>query len=458
MKWVTLILLFFTSCTVGSKYQSPVPDAPLEWKNKTATVSDACYTDYWWEVFDDPLLNSLEQEALAKNDDLKIAFNRVKEARFIMKAAKADLYPHFYLNPVYNNEGVLYESYSDGVIVRSHQLTYLLPLDLSYEVDLWGKIRSRYHAAKENWEGQIEAYRSVMLILTADLATIYFQLRTMDAQIDLLVATYQNLEKAYEISQSRYKAKLINYYDVTRAGLEVSNAVAQYQEIVRIRAELENRLAILTGNVASEFSFAHHPLQGLPPEIPIGIPSEVLQRRPDIVEAERLMATEHSLTNAAFAAFFPSLSLTGSEGSSSMHLRYFLRNKGRLWAFGAKASQMIFDGGQLAADVGIQEARFNEASDAYKQSVLVAFAEVEDALSNLDNYAKEYGDLSNSVEWAKTTHRIADNRYKSGLNSYLDVVISERDELASQITLNNMQGLRFVSTIQLIKVIGGGWE
>lgn len=457
--WICIsILLLQTGCRLGSKYTPPVIDSPEEWKNRTADSADACYADYWWEVFDDPLLNSLEQEALSQNYDLKLAFNRIQEARGLMNAAKSDLFPKLFLNPDYRNKGVLYESYSDGTIVRSHQVLYLLPFDLSYEVDLWGKIRSRYEAARENLEGQIEAYHSTMLILTADLASVYYQLRTMDAQIDLLGSTIENRQKGLKINQSRYKSKIIDYSAVTRAGQEVSNVTAQYREILRLRAVLENRLAVLTGSPSSEFCFEHYPLQGFPPKIPVGIPSEVLIRRPDIAEAERLMATEHSLANAAYASFFPSLSLTGGGGSSSPHLRYFLKSKGRLWSFGANASQMLFDGGKLSADLAIQESRFREAGDDYQQKVLVALEEVEDALSNLESYADEYEDISDSVEWAKKTYRIANSRYDKGVASYLEVVISEQEELANEIMQNNLQGLRFVSTIQLIKAIGGGWE
>jgi len=451
-------LSFNTGCMVGSKYNPPAIDAPQDWKNNSSADSNTSYRDYWWEVFDDPLLNELEQEVLQKNYDLRIAFSRVQEARALMKAAKAELYPQLYLNPSYSNEGVLYESYSDGVIVRAHEMLFLWPFNLSYEADLWGKIRSRYLATRENWEGQIDAYNWIMLILTADLATVYYQLRTMDAQIDLLEATIQSREKAFKINKSRYNSKIIDYSDVTLAGLELNKALAEHRELIRARAELENRLAVLTGAPSPEFSFDHYPLQGEPPEIPVGMPSEVLLRRPDIAEAERLMATEHSLVNSAYASFFPSLSLTAGFGSSSPHLKYFLKNRGRLWSFGANASQMIFDAGRLSADLAIQESRFQEAGSEYQQKVLVCLEEVEDALSNLENYAKEYKDVSNAVEWAEKAYRIAYNRYSNGVNSYLNVVFTEIEELRAQVAQNNLQGLRFVSTIQLIKVIGGGWD
>jgi len=454
------LLLGGAGCQIGSKYVPPPLDAPPTWKNNRTNTAcaDLCYTDYWWQVFNEPLLDSLEQEALSKNYDLQIAFERVQEARSSMLAAKADLYPQLYLKPLYNNQGVLYESYSDGVIVRAHEMLYLLPFTLSYEADLWGKIRSRYQAARENWEGEQEAYRSMLLILTADLATAYFQIRTLDAQIDLLKDTIDNRERSVKITRSRYKSKLIDFADVTHAELEVSTAQATLQEMIRLRSEIENRLAVLTGGQASEFCFAHNPLQGVPPEIPVGVPSEVLLRRPDIAEAERQMAAEHSLVNSAYASFFPSLSLTAVAGSSSPHLRYFLKHKGRWWGYGARSSQMIYDGGRLSADLSIQETRFREASAAYQQKVLLALQEVEDALSNLENYAQEYNELSGAVSWAQKSTRIANNRYKNGITSYLDVVISEDQQLANQILQNNLQGLRFAATIQLIKVIGGSWD
>jgi multidrug efflux system outer membrane protein len=375
-----------------------------------------------------------------------------------MDAAKAELYPQLYLNPGYSNKEVLYESYASTTIKRAHEVLYLLPFQLSYEADLWGKIRGRYEAARDNWEGQFEAYQFTMLILTADLATVYYQLRTLDSQIDLLDAVIKVREKGLHINQSRYHSKIIDYHGVTRAALEVTNAAAERRELIRIRAELENRLAVLVGMPSSEFSFAHYPLEGNPPEIPVGLPSEVLLRRPDIAEAERLIATEHHLANSAYAAFFPSLSLTAEAGYSSPHLRYFLKNHSRLWGFGAYASQMIYDAGRLEADLEIQESRFREASAQYQQKVLQTFAEVEDALSNIENYAKEFDDVSESVNWAKKTYRIANNRYIHGVTSYLDVVISEREELTNQIIQKYLQGRRFISTVDLIKVIGGGWE
>lgn len=452
------LLMLTGGCSVGPKYTPPCVDVPQTWKSRQNESGSFVYKDYWWEIFNDERLDALEKQSLENNYDLSIALNRILEAKALMNVAKADLYPHLYLNPFYNNEGVLYESYSDGTVVRSHQVLYKLPLDLSYEVDLWGKIRDQYQSARYHWEAEIEAYNSVYLRLTTDLATVYYQLRTLDAQIDLLQATIKTREKAFEINQSRYKFQIIDYSDVSRAGLELSNTFPIYHEAVRQRAALENRLAVLIGVLSSEFCFEHHPLEGVPPRIPAGIPSEVLMRRPDIAEAERTIASEQALVKSAYASFFPSLELTAGLGFQSPHLKYFLKNFGRLWDFGANSSQVVFDAGKLSANLAKQEARFQEATDSYKQKVLICFQEVEDALSNLENDERKFDDFQTSVEWSQKTNQILNAKYRQGLIFYLDVVISERDILSNEISLNDLKGLRFVSTISLIKALGGGWN
>lgn len=452
-----LLIAALAGCTVGPKYVPPEIDVPPNWKNEES--SDLFYyDDYWWEIFNDPALDWLEEEALQKNYDLEIAYNRILESRSLMEGAESNLYPHLYLNPYYSNQGVLYESYSDGVIVRAHEMLYLLPLNLSYEVDLWGKIKSLYKSARANYESRIEAYRSTMLILTADLGMAYFQIRATDARLSILEATIKNRQHALKINQSRYDFKYIDYSDVTRAALEVERAQADYTEAVRIRNVLENRVAVLTGNTPSTFSVPVNPLYEIPPEIPAGIPSEVLKRRPDIAEAERIAASSHDLINVAYAKFFPSLSLTGVLGYSSPHIRFFLQNFSRWWGYSAGSSQMVYDGGLLSAELAFSYAHFSKASAEYREKVLLCFEEVENALSDVKRHAEEFETISKAVYWAQKTLKIAQNRYNKGVNSYLDVVISERDELYNELTQNNLLGLRFIDTIQLIKVLGGGWK
>lgn len=451
-------MLFLSGCTVGPTYVPPCVDTPSDWKAPQGAQSECVYKDYWWEVFEDETLNTLEKEALTNNYNLQIAFSQVQKSQALMQGAEAKLFPKLTLDPAYNNEGTLYESYSTRTVVRAHEQLFALPLNLNYEVDLWGKIRSRYDAAKYHWEGENEAYYAVMLSLTADLATVYFQIRTLDKQIDILQSTLVSREKALKINRSRYNAEVNNYSDVTRAGAEASMTAARYQEALRHRAVLENKLAVLIGESPSEFQLPHNPLQGLPPPIPAGIPSDVLKRRPDIAEAEREVASTNASVRVAYASFFPSLSLTGALGYSSPHFRYFLKNFSRLWSYGATSDQVIFDGGALYADLAYQRARFDEADSAYQQQVLMAFEQVEDALSNISRYEKAFSDMNEGVEWSSKTYRIANSRYSKGMTFYLDVVNSEQIYLNDQLALNDLQGLRFAATVQLIKALGGGWD
>lgn len=227
---------------------------------------------------------------------------------------------------------------------------------------------------------------------------------------------------------------------------------------MRLREIEENRIAVLVGLPASEFTLEHSPLIGGPPSIPAGIPSDILMQRPDIAQAERKMASEQAQVRVAYASFFPAFSITGALGFSSPDLDFFLKWKSRLWSAGTQAVQTVFDGGQKGSDLDLAWASFRESSRDYQQQVLVAFQEVEDALVSIEWLFKEAEKLALSVESAKTTYQIASDRYYHGVTFYLDVVDSERDELNTRRTLIDLQGLRYSATIQLIKALGGSWS
>ncbi|CCB85035.1 efflux transporter outer membrane subunit [Parachlamydia acanthamoebae] len=455
-----LFALFLTSgCMVGPDYRPPCIDAPAAWKGPNEGPDFCEEVENWWEIFDDQRLNNLEALAVSNNRNLFAAFERVQEARYRAGVVAADLYPQFTLDPLYSNQEVLLKTLgAPSTFLRVHELLYNLPLNLSYQMDLWGRLTDQYYAAKYTWEAQIEDYRLVLLNLTTDLATAYYQLRAADSQIDLLIATLKTRNKAFDINKSRYEAKIVNYSDVSRAGLEVQNALTQYEEMVRQRNVLENRIAVLLGVQPSEFFLEHMPLTTLPPRIPAGIPSEVLLQRPDIAEIERNMASAHALVKAAYASFFPSLELTGLVGYSSPALKYFLKHKSFWWMYGASMDQTVFDGFRKTDNLCLQWSTFKEIGYQYQQQVFVAFQEVENALSDIQQYAEEYESSKKAVEWAKTTTKIARDRYFQGVTFYLDVMDSERDELSAEIIQNNLQGLRFVSTIQLINALGGSWN
>jgi multidrug efflux system outer membrane protein len=469
---ISVVLL--TSCSVGPSYDPPCIEIPSEWKNEI-TCGDCddnqelVYLDFWWQVFDDDKLDELESLAIENNRDLYVAYERIQEYRALMGVAASAFYPQINLNPQYTNTGELVKNYinpnntalnalsSGNNVFRAHELLYFLPANLSYEVDLWGKIRDQYHFAEYNWLAQKKNYEVVMLSLTSSLATAYYQLRAIDAQIDLLLEVIKTREKAYEINKSRYEEQITFYADVTLAAEEINSVVIQYEEVLRQRDLIEDQIAVLIGVPASEFCLAHMPLTDLPPCIPGGIPSEVLLRRPDIAEAEYITRADHALVKAAYAQFFPSLTLTSTGGFESPIFKDFLRWLSRYWSFGAQANQLIFDGFKTPYYLDAQIARFKEAGGEYQQQVLIAFQEVEDALADLDSYSKQYEASVATEEWAQKTYQLYSDRYTLGVIYYIDVANTERDLLNYQIDVNTLRGLRYVSTIQFIKALGGGW-
>jgi multidrug efflux system outer membrane protein len=459
---------------VGPRYQPPCAEVPSSWKNQQEEEceyeanrqGELFYLENWWEAFEDSKLSELENWAIENNRDLFVACERIQEARALMGIAASDFYPQITLNPLYTNTGELIKNYVSGAaaslipgprVFRAHELFYSLPFNMNYEVDLWGKILDQYQSAKYEWLSQKKNYEAVMLSLTASLATAYYQLRAADSQIDLLLAALGTRQKAFEINKDRYEGKITFYADVTLAGEEIDTVIVQYDEILRQRKTFENQIAVLLGVPASEFCLPHSPLVGLPPCIPAGIPSEILLRRPDIAAAELEVKSRHALLKRAYTQFFPSLSLTAVGGSESPEFKEFLTKKSRYWMLGASIDQLIFDGGAAIYNVKREKAILEEASGTYQKQVLIAFQEVEDALSNIASYAKQYEAQLAATNWAQKTWQLYLDRYNLGLTYYINVVDTERDLLNFQINLNAIAGFRFVSTIQLIQALGGGW-
>lgn len=469
---ISLIFLFLClGCRVGPDYNKPATEVPDEWKTSQKTPVITPCVDYWWEVFDDDTLNRLELQAIENNPNLEEALYSVFEARAIALVQEAALFPQFNIDPSYSNQDTLFlfplpSNLSTAIpglptgptVFRFHQQQYVLPFDMSYEIDLWGKLRSQYESATMNAEAQEEAYNTTLLTLTADLATDYFQLRSLDAQIELYKKTIESLNTEYNLTNARFNKGIVTYLDVANALTQLRNAQSTYEDLIRQRALQENAIAVLIGTLPSDFSLGPMPLKGTPPAIPAGVPSAIIIKRPDIAEAERDMASQHALINAAYANFLPSLTLTGILGFSSPDIKDFLRWKSRYWLMGANSSQMVFDGGRDEANLAATWAQFMETSSAYQQVVLNAFQEVEDALSNLETQAKQAEYLKESSKAADKGYSLSLDRYNRGIVTYLEVMVNLRTALSTDQSYIIVQGQRFVSTIQLIKALGGSWE
>lgn len=472
-----MLLMALAGCRLGPRYELPCIPTPEAWKASHIVCGSTPPIQEWWEIFEDDILNTLEEQAILSSPTLNAALERVTQARAAAGVRNADLYPQITLDPRYSNKETAYHIHLPrnlrnritpllpiGQNFRIHQIEYSLPLDLSYQIDLWGKLRGQYESAFFNAEAQEAAFYTVMLTLTTDLASAYFQMRTLDAQIKLYRETLEARRNSLALNESRYKKGLANYIDVTNASVQLTNVEADYYEAIRQRVIQENTIALLMGTSPSELCLAPSPLDLFPPQIPAGIPSDVLLQRPDIAEAERTMAAQHALIGVAYASFFPSLTLSstlglsaGSFKISSRALNELITWQSRLWAIAANVTQSILDGGRNCANLAGAKSAFRESVSDYQQQVLTAFNEVEDALNNLEWQEKEGTSLHESVQMAKKTTLLSRNRYKNGVTNYLEVVVNQTSELDAERRWIGLLGARYQSTVQLIKALGGTW-
>ncbi len=456
-------------CTLQPPYEPPAVLTPAEWKNKTeeqTNTPSACTS--WWEVFEDPILNDLEEQALENNYDLQVAIERVAQATDYANIVRSRLYPQINLLPAYENKEVLTKIFGkppptkcppvkSKSIVREHQMLYFLPFCLSYEIDFWGRLRGEYKAALFEAYAQEKNLETVLLILTTDLAAAYYQLRTQDSLIDLYERTITTREKALAINQTRYEEKIINFTPVALSELDLSNVITQYYDAERQRALYENQIAVLIGIPASLFKIERGSLPATPPQIPASLPSEILLQRPDLAAQEQTMASIHQQIGVAYASLFPTVDIFAGIGFSSPKSKDFLEPKSLYWSFGTAISQYIFDAGARYYNIDMTWSEYRESVDIYQQRVLIAFQEVEDALVNLNLLVKEENSAQNSVQAANKAWIISIDRYLLGVDSYLLVADNERQLLDNQRIFQNLLGLRFFNTVQLIKALGGTW-
>lgn len=456
--------VYLSSCHLGPRYEPPSTAVPESWK--TDDASAAAFAENWWDIFEDEELSSLEKEAIEKNPDLYIALEKVAEARAIAGVAKSTLYPQVYLTPAFNNVNELIELYGvpQGLfpglktITRVQEQMYQLPVAMNYEVDLWGKYRGTYNAASIYAQAQDEAVRVTLLTLSTEVASHYFNLRSLDTQLDLLQSIESLRKEILDLTRSRYDAGLVSYLSYLEAEKQLSDTEAEYAETLRQRNLFENAIAALLGTLASEFHLPPRPLLAEPPEIPSGLPSELLMRRPDLAEAERKMASLHEFIGVAYSTYFPGISLTSALGYASPDLSNFLTWTGRLWQIGVDIAQVIFNGGRNRSYVDAAFARFKEAKGAYERAVFTAFQEVEDALSNVKQYRSQWGSLQNSYASSFDFFKLSEARYRKGIVNYLQTLEAKRSEIDAKRLSMNALGRRYQASIQLVKALGGGWE
>jgi len=468
---VALVLLLTVSSatagllTVGPDYKQPTNSVPANYKAvelgawKEGRPIDNVPKGSWWEIFGDADLNELESQALKANQELKAAFARVDQARATARVARSELLPTVNFEPSLVRRRISpNEQPSFGSLTAD---TISVPLDLSYEVDLWGRVRRGFQSARADAQASLAAFYNVLLTLQADVAQNYFALRALDAEIATVAGTVDLRKEQVRLVRSRFEGGIGSELDMARAETELATTEAEAASLAQRRAELENAIAILTGANPASFRL---PASGAnawnpqPPVIPAGLPADLLERRPDVAEAERQLAAANANIGVAKAAFFPVLTLTGSGGYTSADFDTLFKWDSRSWSIGPSLSLPIFAGGRNRANYKRSQAAFDEAVAHYRQQVLVAFGEVEDNLSGIRHLIDQAAAQQRAVASARRAADLATDRYRSGIVSYIEVVDASRDALQAERANAQLAGQRLVAAVQLIKALGGGWS
>jgi multidrug efflux system outer membrane protein len=465
---VLVMALMMSGCLVGPNYQRPeattIPPAYTgvsdEWK--VAVPQAHLPKGDWWEIFGDTELNRLETEATEANQDLKAAFARFNQARAVADVARSGLFPRlsasFY--PVEQHDS---ENRPVGGKPGKTYDTFTLPFDLSYEFDLWGRVRRTVESATAQVQAVADDVESVRLAIQADVAVNYYTIRALDADKALLLSSIDVYRKSLELVRNRRAGGMVSDLDVAQAETILKTAEAQLPDNALQRARLEHALAILTGKNASLFRLAERPLDLEPFVVPSGLPSELLERRPDIAAAERRMAAANANIGVATAAFFPTLKLGvqagfwGGDLSASGNMSTLLSWPSRFWAVGPSLTLPLFQGGQLTANLRQAKAAFEETVARYRQTVLTAFADVENNLAAEHLLARQYAEVMASLKSARRQLEIANNRYGAGLVTYLEVATAQNTTLGIERSAMRLRGQQLAAAVALVKSLGGGW-
>jgi NodT family efflux transporter outer membrane factor (OMF) lipoprotein len=409
-------------------------------------------------LFADRQLDALEPQIQVSNQNLKIAAAEYQQARALVQYYRSGLFPTLSVGPSATR---VHTSQDRPPLPGLQGLTYTdiqVQGDLSYQVDAWGRVRRTVESASESAQASAADLAAVNLALQSELATDYFELRSADAQRQLLQSTVADYKKTLQLTENLHTGGLASDLDVQQARAQLNAAEAQEIDIGVARAQYEHATAVLVGKPPSVFSIPVTPLSGLPPQIPVGLPSQLLQSRPDIAAAERRVAAANAQMGVARAAYFPQLLLTASGGVESGGISTLFQGPAAAWAFGGGALETVFDGGQRHAVSAEAQAGFNQTVASYRQTVLTAFQDVEDNLAAVRILEQESTRENVAVQAAQRSVVLSVNEYKGGLVDYLQVLTAQTVSLSDQLTAVDIQGRRTVATVQLIEALGGGWN
>ncbi|MBX3737791.1 MAG: efflux transporter outer membrane subunit [Candidatus Didemnitutus sp.] len=441
---------------IGPDYQRPDVAAPLAWKT-AATPADALPRDDWWTLFGDPSLNDLEARALAANQNLAAAAARVEQARAAAGLARSSYFPSIGLRPSLDRSRT--SETTDNRFPVAESTTYRGALDATWELDLFGRVRRLHESARADASASAADFENVRLALTAEVAANYFSLRGLDRELALVTDGVALRRKALELVASRRAGGAATDFDVARAETELASTEAENLALTNRRAALQNALAVLLGAPAPDFQLSalDSPLS-VPPSVPAGLPSDLLERRPDIAAAEATLAAANARIGVAKAAFFPAISLTGSFGYASGDVDRLFNADSKLWSVGPSLYLPIFQGGRNRANLARSRAAYEESVALFRQRVLVAFRETQDTLTATQLLADQAAAQERAVAAARRARELAQTRYDAGYVAYFEVLDAQRTLLAAERAATQLHAQRLLNSVGLIKALGGGWS
>jgi NodT family efflux transporter outer membrane factor (OMF) lipoprotein len=468
---LVLLVIALAGCTVGPKYVRPSAPTPATYKEQVPTSSqgadqwqlaspaDQVTRGNWWEIFGDPELNKLEEQIATSNQTLKVSEARFRQARAAIRFNRASQFPTISTAPsaayVKNTD---YAPGFPGKFAEATKGEFVLPFDLSYELDLWGRVRRSVAAAREEAQATAGDYATAKLSLEAELALDYFELRSADAQKQLLDDTVKAYTDNVQLTTNRFKGGVAPRADVAQAQTQLDTTRVQDTDVTVQRAQFEHAIATLIGKPPAEFSLAAAPLNTQPPSIPTGLPSDLLQRRPDIAAAERRMAEANQQIGIARAAYFPTVTLDGTAGFAGTQGSNWFGWPAAFWALGPGLAETLVDAGRRRANSESARAGYDAAVATYRQTSLTAFEEVEDNLAALRILENEAQQQEQAVASSKDSLQLFTNRYRGGVDAYLQVITAQTIELANERHGIDIQRRRMDASVLLVKALGGGWD
>ena len=445
------------ACTVGPDYVRPDTETPAAFKEgwKTAQPRDGELRGNWWESFNDPLLSDLLKQVSISNQNLALAQAQYRQARALVQSARSGYMPTISAGASADRSR---SSASGTSVDRGVRNNYSVPLDAVWEIDIWGRVRRGVESSEAGAQASAADLESLRLSAQAELATNYFQLRSLDTQKQLFDNTVVAYERSLKLTQNQYAAGIVAKADVVQAQTQLKSTQAQALDTGVQRAQLEHAIALLIGKPASSFTIEPAPLVAEPPDVPTGMPSDLLERRPDIAAAQRRMAQANADIGVAKAAYYPALSLSAVVGFQSSVLSDLISAPNRYWSVGPALAQTLFDGGARRALSGNAIAAYDGNVAFYRQTVLTGFKEVEDNLAALRILEEEARIQDEAVQSARQSVLLTTNQYKAGLVGYLNVIVVQAAALNVERNAVDIRNRRLAASVGLIKALGGGWK